>query len=197
MQHATLALVALSLTCATNVANAQRITRDTYFEYLPPFSKLVGQTRASMQFHLFGDTSNADYVDQHPADGIDDVRAQRLRRIAERFSPILRRNNFSAPRSFRDVVGDRPVLHIDRWSDGRRVRSDSILLFDPTVFRSNGEDVFALRKELERSDELLDSLVRALHPLRGDSRVVAPEQNVQSVLFIDFPGQDPVLAQSI
>ena len=121
-------LVAL-LAAATDDVPGQKVRLDTlYYDYLPPMSKIVGQTAASARLHLYGDTSAPGYQDRDPPDGIDDARARRLLQLAERFSPIVRRNNFLAPRYYLDVVGRPPLLYVDTWRDGVRVRTDTVNL---------------------------------------------------------------------
>ena len=109
-------------------ARSQPIGRDEYIRHLPQTPAIIGQTPASALLHLYGDASSPDYSDRAPIDGIDDRRGAHLRLIADRFSPILRRNNFLVPREVWWVVGDRPVLQVDSWLDDRRVHADSIVI---------------------------------------------------------------------
>ena len=125
----TLACAALvALLAASRDAPGQKVRRDTYYDYLPPMPKIVGQTAASARLNLYGDTSAPGYRDREPLDGIDDARGRRLLQLAERFSPIVRRNNFLVPRYHLDVVGTPPLLYIDTWRDGVRVRADTVNL---------------------------------------------------------------------
>src|SRR5688500_12709739 len=77
---------------------AQPIRRDEYLRHLPRTPAIIGQANASALLHLYGDTAGPDYSDRAPMDGIDDRRGAHLLAIAERFSPMLRRNNFLVPR---------------------------------------------------------------------------------------------------
>src|SRR5690349_14749427 len=117
------ALIGLHALCA------QHIARDRYYVLLPPVPKIVSQTRASAALHLFGDASDSSYHDAQPVDGVDDRRAQRLLTLAERFSPILRRNNFSVPRDFRQILGPNFPLEVDSWRNGQLERSDTVSIF--------------------------------------------------------------------
>ena len=179
-------LVPVLLALAAGPASAQVPARD-YYRHLPPMPRLVAQTGASARLHLYGDTAAPTYRDVSPRDGVDDVRGDHLRRIALRFSPILRRNNFSRPRFFPAVFGGRPVLHIDTWHRGERVRSDSVLLYEPP---DEAALDWTAASEHARSDSLLRALVREHHPEGRSTRVVAAEGEFETVAFFDFPGED-------
>jgi len=182
---------------------AQHIARDRYYVLLPPVPRIVSQTRASVALSLFGDAGDSTYRDVQPVDGIDDNRARRLLQIAERFSPILRRNNFSVPRDFRDLLGPVLPLEIDFWRNGTREHSDTILVPNGGApeYRS------AIQSGRARSDSLattpssnatlaadraLLDLLRSAAP--GASHVVGAEPaegEVDRVLFVDMPGDGP------
>ena len=51
------ALAALVLT-ATSALAGQEITRANYYDYLPPFPRIVAATRASERFRVYGDTTD-------------------------------------------------------------------------------------------------------------------------------------------
>ncbi|HUG39114.1 MAG TPA: hypothetical protein VMM12_01450, partial [Longimicrobiales bacterium] len=167
--------IAIGALVAASSASAQ-IDRGDYYKHLPPTSRLVAQTGASARLHLYGDEAGPDYVDVAPRDGVDDRRGQRLLRLATRFSPILRRNNFSRPVDFRVAMGGQPVLHVDTWRGGRLLHSDSLALDDAS--------------EPERTDVLLVALLKQLGPDAPSSRIVPPEHGEERVLFFDFPGHD-------
>jgi hypothetical protein len=150
---------------------------------MPP---LVSQTAASARLHLYGDAARAEYVDRNPRDGIDDARARTLHRIAVRFAPILRRNNFSRPRFFARVLDDRPVLHLDTWYRGRLVATDSIILSEAVTLDAQDGGP----EEPYRSDSLLLALLRLHDPRRGQPRTVPAEGDSAVVAFFDFPGED-------
>ncbi|MEO5510977.1 MAG: hypothetical protein ABIS27_10150, partial [Longimicrobiales bacterium] len=82
-----------------------QISRKDYFQYVPTMSKVVRQTAASHALHLYGDQGSPTYTDDD-SNGIDDLRQEQLHRIADTFSPVLRRNNFSFPRNFKTVYED-------------------------------------------------------------------------------------------
>jgi hypothetical protein len=157
-------------------AGAQGITRDNYRDYLPPLPRIVAQARATAALHLYGDERDSAYRDVDPVDGIDDGRARRLLFLAEQFSPLLRRNNFSVPRDLATVLGDHPLLHADSWTANHRVRSDSIEL------GTSIED---------GDDDALLQLVRAHHPRAARPAFVPAEGEIEKVLFFDMPGHDP------
>ena len=68
--------VLVALLAAAADVPGQKVRRDTYYDYLPPAPKIVGQTAASARLHLYGDTSAPGYQDRDPTDGIDDARAR-------------------------------------------------------------------------------------------------------------------------
>ncbi|MEX2152058.1 MAG: hypothetical protein WD825_01895 [Gemmatimonadaceae bacterium] len=174
----------------TSPLAAQDITRDNYFDYLPPPGRLVSQTRATARLHLFGDRNSPSFSDLAPADGIDDTRAARLLQIAERFSPIIRPNNFSVPRDPRAVLGPQQRLMSDLWVNGRRVNSDTILLEQRAAETglTQQSDNSAQR---EKSDLLLARLLSS-HGPRSFAPLVEPaEADSDRVLFFDFPGSEP------
>lgn len=183
-------MVLVLLGCSAASAAGQNVERDYYYAYLPPMPRIVAQTSASAAFALYGDTAAAGYRDQRQPDGIDDTRAQRLLALAVRFAPILRRNNRSVPVDFREPLQYRPVLHVDTWSRGRRVGSDSVLLYDASSMVRSGTDGH-VDTAMHASDSLLARLVHDLHPDGLSSRIVRPEQAEERVLFFDFPGTEP------
>ena len=121
-------IAAIGTACGARGLAAQPVDRASYYRMLPPRPKIVAQIPASAMFRLFGDPENPGFTDRDPADGTDDARGAVLLRLAERFSPILRPNNVSVPRHPFDVMNGDPVMHVDRWLNGRRVSSDSLQL---------------------------------------------------------------------
>lgn len=162
-------------------ANAQ-ITKDNYFTNMPPMSKIVAQTRASEEKALYGDRSSAHYHDED-ANGIDDTREIQLHAIARRFSPILRQNNFSFPRDFRRAIGNDDVLVVDTWHAGRLVSSEKVRL-GWSASAKGSEDLDERRR--------LAGLIEWSDPLRGEPRYMRPDDYDERVLYVDFPGQNPV-----
>src|SRR4051812_14078974 len=202
-----MAMRILVLACSLALAGlqtlgAQHIARDQYYALLPPVPRIVSQTRASAALHLFGDARDSSYRGAQPIDGIDDVRAQRLLQLAERFSPILRRNNFSVPRDFRDILGPVLPLEVDSWRNGKLEHSDTIAVpnggaSDRRSAVQAGETRDTTRVEPANSaassaDRALLDLVRLSSP--GAGHVVGPdpaEGEVERVLFVDMPGDGP------
>ena len=164
-----------------------QVSRKSYYEQVPPAPKLVGQTRASAELHLYGDRSLPGYTDVAPADGIDDRRAIRLSDIAERFSPILRRNNFSVPRDFRSIEGMRLVMHADQWVDGELRHADSVDLrccsspVDTSLPDSGGAAI---------DDVKLVALLKTFDPRSVDPRFDEPGAQRETILYFDFPGEN-------
>lgn len=117
----------LTLACSllfAAVAQAQKFTRDNYYDFIAPTPRIVSQTEASKRLSLYGDPGK----DLDPADGVDDQRYERLLELAARFSPVLRRNNFSVPRDFESLLR----LRYDRAQ--KKLTCDS----RPTLHAENG-----------------------------------------------------------
>lgn len=150
----------------------------SYYGFVPPVPPIVAAESASARLHLYGDAAAPGYRDDEPVDGMDDARARVLLAIAERFSPILRRNNFLAPIHFLDAMPGRPLLIHDTWWDGDSVRSDTI---DLRARDGSGAAI---------GDAKLDALLRELHPRRPESRIVSPGPEVQQFLYVDPPGSE-------
>ncbi|MGH7468816.1 MAG: hypothetical protein ACRENP_12735 [Longimicrobiales bacterium] len=161
---------------------AQTVGRDQYYTQLPGMSRLVSATRANIVFQLFGDTAAAGYRDAN-LDGIDDSRAALLHGLAERFAPVMRRNNFSVPRDFQQALADR-WLHVDVWRGDQRMRADSLKLGGP------GEALGSNSAAGADSDARLVQLLREYSPLTGESRHVPADIDSTVVLFLDFPGSN-------
>src|SRR5687767_4463817 len=146
--------------------SAQAIPPGNYLSQLPPIPKLVTQTEASARLHLYGDVRAPSYRDLVPLDGMDDERGAQLSRLAYRFAPILRRNNFSAPRDFRQAMGGRLVMRIDIWENGELVRQDSLLLEQPLLAKASTDS-------LPSGSDLFRELVQRYAPTRPEKRVVS------------------------
>ena len=148
--------------------------------------------------------------DSMPADGIVDERAEKLRRIAAEFSPILRRNTESVPREFlttlrpsfleasQSVRVSRPAaLQVDYWDHNTFARPvlahQEVLDFDllgtirETALSADHVDVF-------------ERLVSRFHPSRAGGEVAddaAPcgdclkDDGLVLHLFFDFLGTEP------
>ena len=177
MRNALLIVVLLGLP----VMLPAQVARDGYYPYMPDMPKLVSQTGASERLGLYGDPALAGYADVD-GDGIDDRRHARLAALADRFSPVLRRNNFSFPRDFRRLLGDTAKLQRDVWRAGQLVRSDEIPL------GWDGPASYGLQLE---SGDALAALLRELDPLAPDARFTRADEYEETFYFVDFPGHDP------
>ena len=169
------------LVCASD-AHAQEAALGRYHHLLPPMPSITGETQASRDLALFGDTKAAGYVDEAPRDGIDDARAARLLALSETFSPILRRNNFTVPVDFARVSDGVAYLSLDVWQDGRLVVRDSTALLPA---RPESTDPRAVGPV----DTLLSALIARHHPAIG-RRVQDPDDRRSFVLYLDLPGFD-------
>lgn len=172
------------LSSPTTGLDAQPVPRAAYLSHLPPLPRIVAQTPASARFHLYGDPSATSYRDDAPADGVDDVRAARLLVLAERFSPILRRNTFLVPRDVWWVLGHRPVLEVDYWLDSRLTATDSIAIDAPGYSSAQAVE----RLEPSASDIALERLVHDFDPESAHPSIVPAGARATRVLFFDTPG---------
>jgi hypothetical protein len=179
---------------ASRVVGSQQLARTAYYDYLPPAPRIVAQTTASARLRLFGDVQDSLYRDIDPIDGIDDRRAARLLLIAERFSPVMRRNNFVVPRDLDATLGPVHYLHVDTWHRGRLVRSDSLALGATRVGPrlagvTRNDSVVAAPPVDDRTS--LRRLIDELHPRTGRRAIEHAEGEDEQILYFDQPGSDP------
>ena len=197
-----LALPCLFMLAELQTVGAQHIARDRYNVLLPPLPKIVRQTRASAALNLFGDVRDSTYRDAAPIDGVDDARGRRLLQLAERFSPILRRNNFSVPRDFREILGRTLPLEIDSWRNGQLERSDTIVIpsgrspDSGKALQAGEARAGAVAEQVADSTPLLAdrkllNLVRETSPNATHLGAEPAEGDVERVLFVDMPGDGP------
>lgn len=158
-----------------------QITRENYYDYLPPFPRIVTATRASTMFRLYGDTAASGYRDVAPRDGIDDARAAQLQALVGRFAPVLRPNNFSVPRDLDAIFGSSWTLNVDGWtSAGAPLSHDSIRISHLAPGGAGADSTSAA----------LHSLLKHMAPSRPRKAYASAEGDVDTVLFIDMPGSD-------
>ena len=97
----------------------QEIPRDEYLRYIPlEYPKIVRQTEANAELHLFGNTEDPEYQDTDPVDGIDDRRHEVLLDLAVEFAPYLVLNSTMIPMDFRLFMEREKAfrLFVDRWN---------------------------------------------------------------------------------
>ena len=182
--------VCASLALLAAPLGAQQITRATYYDYLPPFPRIVSQTRASAAFAVYGDRSDASYADADPADGIDDRRYHTLVALAERFSPILRPNNFSVPRDLEAIFGHRWTLAIDTWTTSGVPLSRDSLVAITSLSGSDRDSSDGPGVLNAASDSALLALLTRMSPAAPRRSFASAEGDADTVLFIDMPGTD-------
>jgi hypothetical protein len=170
-----------------------QIPADQYLRFVPlEYPSLVRQTRASEQFHLFGDPRDPAYRDEGAKDGIDDRRAEWLRQLSVRFAPLMVRNTPLYPMDFR-VFYSRPGfgIHVDGWNLARANAS----AIDRTIVPLNeleGQPCIG-RAPASGADCRLVELIKTYGPGRAP---VEPEASggaeVQrfTVMYLDPPGHD-------
>lgn len=189
-------------------ASSQEDPRETYGRELSAAPPPQGRPRLNEIMNLYGVATAEN--DSMPADGIVDERAEKLRRIAAEFSPILRRNTESVPREFlttlrpsfleasQSVRVSRPAaLQVDYWDHNTFARPvlahQEVLDFDllgtirETALSADHVDVF-------------ERLVSRFHPSRAGGEVAddaAPcgdclkDDGLVLHLFFDFLGTEP------
>lgn len=160
-------------------SSGQQITRASYYDYLPPFPRIVTQTRASAMFALYGDRSDPAYRDEQPRDGIDDARGRILQALVARFAPVMRPNNFSVPRDLESIFGEAWTVSVDRWaSSGTPLSRDSIRVVPNAQPGDDG------------GSAALHALLQRMSPSRPRDGFAPAEGSIDTVLFIDMPGAD-------
>lgn len=177
-------------------AQGQEIPRDEYLRYLSlKYPKIVRQTEANAELHLFGNTEDKEYQDTEPMDGIDDRRYKVLLDLAVEFAPYLVLNSTMVPMDFRPFMERKEafLLFVDRWDVSseppKHVGSETInwqLIFRPTSesgFRASAADI---------EDCRLLSLLEEFDPFAPgaaySSGAVEPGRVEHKVMFFDFPG---------
>ena len=174
----------------------QEIPRDEYLRYLPlKYPKIVCQTDASAELHLFGNMKDPEYQDTDPVDGIDDRRNKVLLDLARQFSPLLVLNSTLVPMDFRLFMEHEKVcfLSIDKWNisseSPKRVGSETInwqLILHPTS--ASGSRTAAADIEDCRLLSLLEEFEPFTPGAAYRSGAVVPGSAEHKVMFFDFPG---------
>lgn len=185
-------LASATLNLGSRNTVAQEIPRSEYLRYMPlKVPRIVRQTQASAQLHLYGDRSDSAYVDAEPMDGIDDSRARVLRGLGVRFAPFLVQGSEQIPMDARRFA-ERTPLSIDTWNTANGIKLVSQETTEWTDVASkpcNGTN--------QTSDDCrLLELLRAYHPdhpgtARERAVAVDPETVPFEVLFVDLPGAGP------
>ena len=177
-------------------AQGEEIRRDEYLRYIPlKYPTIVRQTEGNVEMSLFGDTTDPEYQDTDPVDGIDDHRHAVLLDLAVRFAPYLVLNSTMIPMDFRLFMEREEafLLFVDTWNVSRNppevVSSETIkwqALARPT------SEVGSRVSDADISDRRLLSLLEAFDPIAPGaaycSGAVAPEGVEHKVMFFDFPG---------
>jgi hypothetical protein len=195
----------LLLAALAQLGAAQEIPKSEYIEYEPLTSpRIVGQTRASAAWHLFGDPADAAYRDASPRDGMDDKRHDLLLGLAVRFAPYMVRNTTNIPMDFKGFITRRPSfpLYVDTWdvatARGHLLRTDIVDF--AALARTPCGGAASARSAARPSDPQDDCrLLDLLHRFGPGGTAAdttahtaeAPEQHLIPIIYFDFPGQDP------
>jgi hypothetical protein len=162
-------------------------------------ARLVRQTPASAELHLYGDPTDPGYRDEAPRDGVDDRRHAVLHRMAMRFAPFMVLNTTNVPLDFKFFARGRSVfpLHIDTWNT---VAESGVLVKEKTinmlvVAREPRTPLERLAGSARCDDCRLLELLDYYHPDAPTSAVertgaLQTSEDLFQVLFFDFPGYD-------
>lgn len=190
--HGVLGLVAWSSSWA------QEIPRDSYLHYLPlSYPKLMPQTAASAELHLYGDPTAPSYCDLDPVDGVDDDRQHVLQALAVRFAPYLVQNTASVPVDFRQFVANRDAfaLHVDTWDVGDKTPSlvdrDAVNLSLLGQAECDRNAVAGPAREDCKMLALLSLFSPGGEVARDHGSRVRMRPELFRVLYFDFPGEGP------
>jgi hypothetical protein len=200
--------------------NGQAIPKEEYLEYVPlEYPRLIEQSPASVELHLYGDKNDPNYRDVEPVDGIDDHRHEILHEIALRFAPYLVQNTTSVPMDFKAFMEGRSAfpLYIDTWdvskADPELVKTETIDFVSlglsdcqtsdfssareaaDTALLSKGKNYYTV-DTANRDDCKLLALVEEFHPEhpineRFNKAKSSLNQELFKVLYFDYPGEDP------
>jgi hypothetical protein len=204
-------LTATLLSLPASVGRAGEIPRDQYLRFVPlHYPKLVRETDASRELHLFGNSDDRAYRDVAPVDGIDDTRGRLLTALATRFAPYMVRNTTAFPMNFRQLMEETrtSVLYVDEWqltdSPMRVVRNFSIdftkLAQAPCPEETTDGVRDTIVEALQRSGALDDcellTLLRDFNPDAPEdpllnTMAVHPHNELFKTLFFNFPGDSP------
>ncbi|NIV14168.1 MAG: hypothetical protein GWN62_23715 [Aliifodinibius sp.] len=196
------AFILLNIRLCEAQSGNQAITDSNYIRYLPlSFPKIIKQTDASRDLHLFGDERDPSFKDVNK-DGIDDNRFKRLQQLSVNFSPILFKNtSYSIPIDFRSLINneeDKSLLYIDTWdltlAEPEIVRKDTInlnlvdSLECPRVTATSPLDI--LQQNNTNEDCKLLALLLELDPRNLRTGVKHPSRDSLKVLYFNTPGKD-------
>jgi hypothetical protein len=175
----------------------QEIPKPDYITYMPGGVPLPGaQHPATALFQLYGDTAAPGYVDRNPQDGIDDRRGEWLTQIAVRFAPWMVRNTIDYPMDWRRFVDHGPAfpLYIDVFDMSQahpRLARTSTIDFRQLEGRPCQVPAARAANDTTPDCQLLALLNRFGPEVRAAPKPVQPGQSDETVLYFDFPGQDP------
>lgn len=115
-------LMASSLTGQEVALQGEDGPPQDYIRYVPlSYPRLVRQTGASEEFHLYGDPTDSSYVDEHPRNGIDDRRDVLLQDLGDRFAPILVQNTTAFPMDFKRFLIEPSADSVNEHTPGQEL----------------------------------------------------------------------------
>lgn len=181
-------------------ANAQRIPKAQYLQYMPlEYPRMQQATAASMALHLFGDPTAPGYRDEAPRDGIDDRRDAVFMDLGVRFAPYMVQNTVAMPMDFRRFGTDGRTLplFVDTWNlvTKKLVREDMADYGNLAAHPCPPPGTPPVDGRLP-DDCLVASLVRDFHPFAPATalertQAVSNTEEPFRVLYFDFPGASP------
>ena len=200
MKTYTFLLLAFSVAVFSTLLHAQALPKNEYLDYLPlEYPRIIEQTQATFELHLYGDRGTPYYKDIDPVDGIDDQRHEMLMKLAVRFAPFLIQNTICAPVDFKVYMRRLPSfpLYIETWNiataERELISADSIdfatIINDKCTHKQDSPE------DPENDDCKLLRLFYEFDPLNPQNKrliesVQNPEYELFKVMYFDFPGED-------
>jgi hypothetical protein len=193
----------ISVIFSVTSSDGQKMPGKNYVQYLPlTFPKIMTQTDASRDFHLYGNEQDSLYIDKNK-DGIGDERYERLMQLCARFSPILFWNTtYSIPLDFRAIINNdvTPLLYVDIWdlthAEPKLIKSETLnfAINDRSSYlssnNSNSHSNGVFKEIIQNDDEELVSLLYEFDPKLTRSAEKHPNGTTFKVLYFDLPGED-------
>lgn len=172
-------------------ATAQAIPRPEYVTYLPRgMPRAIGPTAQTVRFAVFGDPASPGYVDRDPRNGIDDRRDRVFHALGVQFAPWMVRNAYGFPKDYRRLIrSSNAPLVLDRFN---LASHDPALISSDTLRLGGQAPAPCSATNPGSADCALLALFEGYGPQTSPTpEPVTPDLDVEEVLYIDLPGEDP------